>query len=234
VAAGTVPTEEELAARLSAVPATARRACGEIAELMAAHPTVGFMQACDIVVGCGMGGADQWRLLRLMWRYVADAVNRRRRVALLGAMQGVRTAVFGPPVWREFCTGTIEYRGEAGYEGAASAMACAKVCLAWNPTQFIHSWSERVLLAMAAGCAAVTDDRLLVRRELGDAVTLFDAAEPASARAAVDGLLRDSARRTDLALRGRRLVEAAHLWSHRVPGLIAVAAGAAGVGAAAA
>ena len=137
--------------------------------------------------------------------------------------------MFGPEVWREFCTGTIEYRGEVGYGGVAGAIACGRVCLAWNPTQFVHSWSERVLLAMAAGCAAVTDDRVLVRRELGDAVEVFDAGAPGTARAAVDALLKDGDARTALALRGRRAVEAGHLWKHRVPGLIAVAAGAAGV-----
>lgn len=162
-----------------------------------------------------------------MFRVVIPAVNRRRRIALVKAMQGISTAVFGGEAWREVCTGTIRYAGQVPYADVAERLTTARVCLAWGPTQFTHSFSERVLLSMAAGCATVADDRLFLRRHFvdrrsdGACLRLFDAAAPASARAAVEQVLNDREASLAMAVRGRRAIKAAHLWRHRVDTLLA-------------
>jgi hypothetical protein len=89
------------------------------------------------------------------------------------------------------------------------------VGLAWGPTQFVHSYSERIMLAMAAGCAAVSDDRLLVRRDFPGLCGLYDAGRPESAREACERLLADPAGSIAMAARGRAWVGERCLWRHR-------------------
>ncbi len=229
VVLGSIHSPAELDTARSKLPERLLRSCDEIVELMYAHPWMAFEQALDITVGADGVIPGHWPLASAVFQLVSATLNRRRRVALVQAMQGVPTVVFGAEAWREFCTGTIRYAGDVPYDRVAEAMAGARVCLAWGPTQFAQSFSERILLSMAAGCATVADDRLMVRRHfrtddpaLACAAT-FDAGAPESARAEVDRLLADRASALELAQRGRAEVERAHLWDHRVGALLDLA-----------
>jgi hypothetical protein len=245
VVAGSIDTADEVARRRETIPESLRPAADEMVELLLARPDLGFEQALDACLGPRGVMTGLWATAAGLFRYVTCAVNRRRRTALVGALRGLDVLVHGPECWREFCTGTIRYGGEVPYDGVSAAFARGRVLLAWGPTQFTHSFSERLLLGMGAGCACASDDRLLVRRHFApsvsphapagagrlpppdparDAVALFDAGEPAHARAVVEHLLRDDNLRTALAQRGRAEVEARHLWVHRVPALINLAA----------
>lgn len=228
--AGSIQSESELAARSSAVSPDHQPTVTEIVNLMLEHPWLSFAQACDIVRP-GLAAPDQWRLLRVLWRATADRVNTARRVRTVQALQGLDVTVFGPDTWTAHCTGTIRYAGELAYADVPKAMARAKVCIAWGPTQFTHSYSERQLLSMASGCATLSDDRLMVRRELPVGVLRYNAADPASARALAEVLLADPAQRIALAMSARSEVASKHLWTHRVPQLVEIAAGASGLSA---
>jgi hypothetical protein len=108
-----------------------------------------------------------------------------------------------------------------GYADIPAAFARGRVALAWGPTQFVHSYSERIMLAMAAGSAAVSDDRLLVRRDFPGLCALYHAGEPATARAACEGLLADPEAAIERAMRARKWVEDRCLWSARVGQILA-------------
>lgn len=220
--AGSIQTDEELAERSSGVPAPLRSAVDDMVALMLEHPWMSFIQACDITAP-GVATADQWRLIRILWRATVDRVNTKRRIRTVEALQGLDTTVYGPSIWTKHCTGTIKYAGELAYADVPHAMAKAKVCIAWGPTQFTHSYSERQLLSMAAGCATLSDDRLLARQELGDACAFYNPANPSSLRALAERYLSDTAARVSLATIGRNQAEAKHLWNHRVPALIEIA-----------
>ncbi len=232
--AGSIHTELELERKRERIPAPLRRAADDIVELLAPRPSMPFEQAMDVVLAPNQTPAGQWALAAMLWEYAVAAVNRRRRVALVRAMQGVRTVVLGGAAWAEFCTGTIEHRADVPYNELPGALASARVCLAWGPTQFAHSFSERLLLALAAGCATVADDRLMIRREfasagVGACVSLFDAHGPESpmrCRAAVDELLNNAGRRHAMASAGRAIVERAHLWHHRTDLLASISSAA--------
>lgn len=223
LATGTIHTRAELVKLREALPAALREAADEVVRFQAEHPLASFGQACELCLPTGVFASDHWRLLQMIWRYTTATLNRTRRLAMVRAMQGVTTAVIGPEAWREVCTGTIEYHGPAAYAELPTWFARARVCLAWGPTQFVHSYSERVLLAMAGGCACVADDRVMARRELGDACAWFDGASPEAARAEVDRLMGDGAARLELAATGRLAVEKGHLWRHRIETIVAVA-----------
>ncbi len=214
--AGSIHTTEELIRLRNAIPVGVRGAADEMVRFMLAAPHAAFGQAFELCAPSGVYGSDQWQYLQILWRYVTAALNRERRGRLVRAMQGVRTVVIGTEAWREFCTGTIEYRGEASYERLPGWFSRARTCLAWGPTQFVHSFSERLLLALAGGCACAADDRALVRAEFSSCVDLFDAASPESARASVERLLADRALAAAMGARGRSLVETRHLWDHRL------------------
>ncbi|MBL4591242.1 MAG: glycosyltransferase family 1 protein, partial [Phycisphaerales bacterium] len=88
------------------------------------------------------------------------------------------------------------------------------------------------MLAMAAGCASISDDRLIVRRDfIGEqnCVGLYDSARPATARGCVDKVLANPDAAIEMSKRGRRIVEERHLWEHRLetilahPGVVSVA-----------
>ncbi|MBL0927740.1 MAG: glycosyltransferase family 1 protein [Phycisphaerales bacterium] len=221
---GSIHTEAELAALRAAIPAPLRRPADDAADLMARHPALTFEDAADLTVGAAGTPTGQWGLLALLWRYVIPAVNRSRRLALLGAMQGVSAAVHGPESWAEHCTGTLRYAGPVAYREVPRVLAGARAHLALGPTQFAHAFSERLLLSMAAGCATVADDRVMIGRHFGpdSGVATFPAGEPGAARAAVDRLLSDPAAAAGAGLAARRAVADAHLWAHRLPALAAV------------
>jgi glycosyltransferase involved in cell wall biosynthesis len=101
-----------------------------------------------------------------------------------------------------------------------------KVSVAVNPTQFVHGFSERLLLSLAAGCATVTDDRLWVRENFTHpnirAAVGFVANQPAQLRECVENLLASTSARVQIAQAGRTLVEEKHLWAHRIDSLLRV------------
>lgn len=251
---GSIHTEAEVAAVRAKAPGRLLRGADEIVELMVAHPWMPFEQAAEVALAPMGALVGDWNLLTGVWKYVSAAVNRRRRVALVRAMEGAPTVVYGAEAWKEFCRGgagapdrsTIEFRGDLPYAETSAALKRARACLAWGPTQFTHSFSERLLLSLGAGCATVADDRLLVRRHFAcegvgaeavratasagadvkrsTCVRVFDAADAASARAAVEALLADPERRAAMGLAGRDEIERAHLWAHRVDTIAAVGA----------
>lgn len=218
VVTGSIHTEGELSAMRERMPAGMRGRADEIVGLLVEHPWMAFEQALDVVL-CGANvPPGQWRLAAMLWRYATAAVNRKRRMAMVRGMQGVRTAVYGPESWRECCGGTIEYRGEVGYGELPGVLAGAKVGLAWGPTQFTHTFSERLLLSMGAGCATVADDRLMVRREfrVGEELLVHAPGDAGDARAQVERLLGDEGLRVEMARQGREAVARGHLWENRL------------------
>lgn len=192
----------------------------EVVAMMVADPRVGYLQAVDLVMGSRGVITGEWKTAQLFWRLCVMMVNRTRRVRAVQSLQGLRVGVFGSAAWREFCTGTVSYGGEVAYGEIASAFGRGRVGLAWGPTQFVHSYSERIMLAMSAGCAAVSDDRLLVRRDFGGACGLYNAGDPSTARAVCDRVLASPDQAVEMARRGRALVEERCLWEHRVPALL--------------
>ncbi|MEO1129932.1 MAG: glycosyltransferase [Planctomycetota bacterium] len=225
VVTGSIHSEAELDGMRTRLPHAFRPATDEMIGLLDAHPTMPFEQALDIALGTANIPPGQWRLASSLWHYVVASVNRRRRIRFLRAMQGVRTFVYGGAAWKDVCDGTIKYQGSVGYDDIPEILGLAKVSLAWGPTQFTHSFSERLLLSMGAGCATVADDRLMVQRmfpvEPADtstglaAATVYPPHQPQLARHAVQRLLADDDMRIDMARRGRAIVEERHLWAHR-------------------
>jgi hypothetical protein len=216
IVAGSIHTPEELETLRACLPAALHGACAEMIELLARHPWMPFEQSMDLSLGVRSISTDRWALVAAIWRFVTASVNRRRRTELVHALRGLPVEVWGLDAWRPFCTGTIRYRGAFEYADSGRTLAGAKVSLAWGPTQFTHSFSERVLLSMAAGCATVADDRMLARARLGPGAALYDASRPQDAADLIRDLLHDEPRRLDLARTGRDIVERQHLWEHRL------------------
>lgn len=219
--AGTIATDAELDSFRKVVPDVLHKPCDEAAELIARHPSLSFVQAFELTVPAGLLANDYWLLMQICSRYVVAKANRIRRTAAIDALQGLPVAVHGPENWRELCNGTIEYRGELPYDRLAPAMRESRVMFAWNPTQFTHSFSERVLLSMASGCATLTDDRPLVRTSFAHepqspCVSLYRADDVSHLRAQAERLLSDDESAHTLAASGRACVERSHLWKHRV------------------
>jgi hypothetical protein len=219
--AGTIATDDELRAFLRPVPELLHKPCEHAAELIAHNPSLSFVQAFELTVPPGLLANDYWLLMQICSRYVVAKANRIRRIAAVNALQGLPVAVHGPEVWKELCTGTIEYRGELPYDKVAETMRASRVMLAWNPTQFTHTFSERVLLSMASGCATLTDGRPLVRSQFaadasGPCVAMYRSDDHASLRDQADRLLKDDAYAGEIAAAGRACVERSHLWKHRV------------------
>ena len=199
------------------------------AGMMAVSPQMAFSQAFDLALPGGVYASDHWMLLHAVWRYATAHANTARRVMIAHSMQGVPTMVIGPQAWKDHCTGTLRYGGELPYQDLPALLRQTRVTLAWGPTQFAHTYSERLLLSMAAGCATVTDDRLttrvqFVQDEQRPACLITDVSSPEQAREAVDSLLERTDAAADIAMRGRAAVENNHLWSHRLNTFAAAAA----------
>lgn len=231
VVLGSIHSQAELDAMRAKLPVRLHSACDEIVEILSRYPWTSFEQALDITVGADGVIPGHWPLASAVFQVVSATMNRRRRVALVRAMQGVNTVVFGGVAWEEFCTGSIRFAGDVPYDRVAETMATARVCLAWGPTQFTHSFSERILLSMAAGCATVADDRLMVRRHFFTdestraCAATYDASDPESARCEVERLIAAPASAIEIARRGRAEIERAHLWDHRVGAMLDIADG---------
>ncbi len=215
VVTGSITAQAEIDAALACMTPPVAAMIREIVAIMTADAGVGYLQALDLVMGSRSVITGEWRTAQAFWRVCVAMVNRARRARAVQALQGLRVGVFGSDAWREFCTGSIEYAGPVGYEAVPGAFAKGRVALAWGPTQFAHSYSERIMLAMAAGSAAVSDDRLLVRRDFPGLCALYDAGRPESARDACEGLLADPDAAIGRALRARAWVAERCLWRHR-------------------
>jgi hypothetical protein len=146
---------------------------------------------------------------------------------LLHALAGLRVTVAGSDAWRDLLPQGANFVGQVDYHQISAWTQRSKVCVALNPTQFVHGFSERLLLSLAGGAATITDDRLWVRecftsRSIAAAVG-FSANAPQQLRANIEQLLADNETRRAYAVRGRALVEAQHLWVHRLPVLLKMA-----------
>lgn len=222
VVSGSIHFEPEVAALKRQVPPAYLPAWATIVDWLVEEPHTSFEQAADVVLTPMGFRPGDWTLLSSLWPSVMAEVNRRRRLSLVESLQGLDTLVIGGATWKPHCTGTIRHAGDIAYADLPSALTRARVALAWGPTQFAHSFSERLLLGLAAGCAVVADDRRLVRQVFAspgqpEFVRLFDARYPKAAREAVESLLAQPAVRHAMASMGRLAVAKGHLWRHRVP-----------------
>jgi len=232
--AGTIHPAAELDAVWRNLPDNLRPGLQDMVDLLLASPHTTFEQAADVIMGPRGVFTGDWPLLSTLWRIVTMTVNTRRRVAITRSLQGLRVSVFGPPAWQEVCTGTLRYAGDVDYARVSEPLCRSRVSIAWGPTQFAHSFSERVLLSLAAGCATVADDRLLQRTYFRVAVPggstngahlgVFAAQRPEQCRAWVELLLADRETCGQWGAAGRGLVASGHMWDHRLPGLAALAA----------
>jgi hypothetical protein len=216
VLAGSIHTEAEINTQLSKLPAPQQALVREIAALILRDPGLGYVQAADLIDP----SPRSWELDQQQWRVTNMIVNRVRRTSVVKALQGLRAVVYGSDAWKPHCTGTIKHGGNAAYADIPRALADARVAVAWGPTQFAHSYSERIMLAMAAGCAPISDDRHLVRRDFPDSCAIYNAASPKTARAACEHLLANPTQALELAARARAQAERDCLWEHRVEQLI--------------
>ncbi len=227
VVTGSVWSQEAINDHFADYDHSSQQLIASIANLMIQSPWMGFVAASDLVLGTVDIITGNWNTQRHLWSIVTAIVNRHRRIKTVEALQGLRVGVFGSDSWEPHCTGTIAYAGEIDYADSASAFARSRVALAWGPTQFVHSYSERIMQAMAAGCAVVADDRLLVRRDFnspsnpaGPTVKLFDWSNPANARAAVDSVLADPASAVGMATNARVHAEQNCLWTNRTKAIV--------------
>ncbi len=224
VVTGSVRTEQEMTQGVSSLPIEQRKVLHEIVRLMLQNPHLGYIAAVDLVLGTDGVITGDWKAQKQLWYLSIAILNRFRRIGTVQALQGLKVGVFGSAAWKEHCTGTIEYAGEVSYSECSSAFAQGRVGLAWGPTQFVHSYSERIMQAMAGGACTVCDDRLLVERDFpAGSHTRFDWADFSNARAAVDERLGDLAGLVETARAGREHVELSCLWEHRVEAMIASA-----------
>jgi hypothetical protein len=216
VIAGTIVSPADLNTLQRNLPEQLRQPCTLAADLVSTHPHVSPLQALELFMPPGLRVTNQWHLLQLCTRYMIAAANRSRRLNLTRSLQGLPVRVYGNEPWRDECTGTIEYRGALEYAMLPRVLASSRIAVAWNPTQFTHSLSERVLLCMAAGCATITDDRPLVRHQFTqEMIEQYRADAPETLRARVETLLGDPDRCDAMGRAGRAEVQRGHLWDHR-------------------
>lgn len=222
---GTIHTQPELDAMRSELPEPLHPTCDAVIDLLSKTPHLSFCQAFDLCLTAGITSPDHWRLLSSVQKYTTAVVNRARRSQLVVGLREIPTLLVGPAAWEEFCGGNIQYGGEIPYDQVASNLARARVSLAWGPTQFAHTYSERLLLSMAAGCATISDDRVMSGRDFAPdggpasppACALVDFSHPEEVAEVANLLLSSPEQSALLAARGRKAVEAGHLWEHRLP-----------------
>ena len=161
-------------------------------------------------------------------------MNRFRRIETVQSLQGLRVGVFGSNEWIKHCTGTIHYAGQASYAQCAQAFSRGRIGLAWGPTQFVHSYSERIMQAMAGGACVVADDRMMVRHDFNGSMSatptsptakLFDwsGTNLNAARQAIEYQLAHPHESLEMARRGRIHAEKTCLWEHRVDQMMSLA-----------
>ncbi|RNC82952.1 MAG: glycosyltransferase family 1 protein [Phycisphaera sp.] len=228
VVAGSIHDEQGVRDLKWALPPQTHPWIDEIIELMLTDAYMSFEQALDCVCGSKSVITGNWPMAAGIWRAVMADLNRRRRIALVESLQGLDVAVFGGESWQGICTGTLVHKGPANYSEIPAALQSGRVCLAWGPTQFPQTFSERLLLSMAAGCASVAENRYLVRQHFSSAdestqVVTFDPNQLGGARVAIEDLLNDPDRLHRIASNGRAEVERSHLWQRRVDKLVSLA-----------
>ncbi|MGD9693548.1 MAG: glycosyltransferase [Phycisphaerales bacterium] len=216
--------QSELDDMRARIPFKLQKGADDAVRLLLQHPHMTFEQAADLTLSTQGVLTGEWNILSSLWKYATAAVNRQRRVKLALALDGLPVVIHGSEAWTDICSSSksLEYRGNLPYAEIPGALARSRVCLAYGPTQFTHSFSERLLLSLAGGCATVADDRILARAHFAredqpELLTLVDAADPQHARYAVEAILKDPDRRASMARAARDEVERAHLWSHRIP-----------------
>jgi glycosyl transferase family 1 len=198
-----------------------------LADLMIRDPKLGYVAACDLTLGSRGIITGKWSTQSYLWSLVIAIVNRHRRIETVKALQGLKVGVFGSDEWAKHCSGTIHYAGQATYAQCADAFSRGRIGLAWGPTQFVDSYSERIMQAMAGGACVVADDRFMVRHDFNGSMaeshtdptaTLFDWSmnKLPETRAKIDELLANPDRALAQARRGRVHVENTCLWEHRV------------------
>lgn len=203
----------------------------DIANMMIRDPHLGYVAACDIALGSRGIITGKWITQKHLWNLVIAIVNRFRRIETVKALQGLKVGVFGTDEWAKHCSGTIHYAGQATYAECAGAFERGRVALAWGPTQFVHSYSERIMQAMAGGACVVADDRMMVRHDFNGTMSansefptakLFDwsGTNIAAAREAIDYQLAHPQESLEMAKRGRLLAEKTCLWEHRVDAMM--------------
>ncbi len=227
IAAGSIHSDAELDRALESLPEALRMVAKGAGDLLASNPSLTFTQAFDYVLPPGMVSPDHWRMLSAVWRIATARANTLRRVRIVRAMQGLPLAVFGPAAWEPHCTGTIRYLGEVAYADLPATLARARLCLCWGPTQFAHTFSERLLLSLGAGCATLSDERLIARAYFAgeNACAAFaNFGDPIAVRESAEEILSDPEVCAEFGRRGREAVEQGHLWSHRVQRFASAAA----------
>lgn len=220
VAAGSIHSDEELENSLKTLPEPLRPVAAGAGELLASNPSLTFTQAFDYVLPAGMVSPDHWRMLSAVWRIATARANTLRRVRVIGAMQGMPVTVFGPDAWEAHTKGSVRYGGEIAYDALSTMLARARTCLCWGPTQFAHTFSERLLLSLGAGCASISDERLVARAYFAGenpCAAFVNFADPAQVRETVEEVLGDPQVCAEMGRRGREAVAQGHLWSHRIP-----------------
>lgn len=220
---GTVATDTQLEEMRAMVPAGLRVAAEDIARLRLEHPWMSFTQAWELCAPTGLHSQTHWDLLHAVFVYTTAVVNSARRLALVRSLGGLSVTVLGKGPWQSAGTRGLTVVPEVAYRELPAWFARARVALAVNPTQFVHGFSERLLLSLAGGAASVTDDRLWVRREFGACTERFAVERPEACRAAVEGLLSDRGRAAAMGAAGRAVVAGGHLWRHRLQTVALVA-----------
>ncbi|MFO0857700.1 MAG: glycosyltransferase [Phycisphaerales bacterium] len=224
---GSIASEADLANLLAQVPAALHRYCDEIVQLKLAEPMLSFGQAFELVMPSPLICPDHWGILAVVFRYTTAVLNRIRRTSMLRAMKGMRVTLLGTSSWSADVEQArtegvkIDFVQDVPYRELPQYFARAKVCVAINPTQFTHAFSERLLLSLAGGCGTITDRRLTVTKNFANdetphCVELCDLKHVESVREAADRLLRDGDHRISMSVRGREDVERSHLWAHRL------------------
>lgn len=222
VVSGSIRTQEEIEAQLTRMPTELGAMARDMVHLMLSDAHLGYLAAADLVMGTRGVVTGDWKTLRMLWGLVIAIVNRERRRRAVHALQGLRVGVFGSDAWSIECTGTLSYMGEVEYARNAEAFARGRVALAWGPTQFVHSYSERIMQAMGSGAAVIADDRLMVRRDFKDTCEVFDWSHPSHAREAIDRVLSRPDKGLEMGKRGRSFVEQRCLWKHRIETMLSV------------
>lgn len=228
--AGWIAPEAELARQKALVPAALHESCEEIVRLRLRNPVMSFGHAYDLAMPLGLHASDPWGLMSVVFAYTTSKLNRVRRVRVIQSLGGLNVGLLGDPSLREMEKEAdgVRYLGQAEYHELPGWLKRTKVSIALGPTQFVHSFSERLLLSLAAGCATVADDRHWVREQFGQeggpgCVDTFPIEWAPNVREPVEKLLADPARRAAMGTAGRAIVAREHLWRHRVPVVMSVA-----------
>ena len=125
---GSIHDESEIDLLRRSLPARLVPVCEQMAQLLCRYPWMAFEQALDICIGAEQIICGHWPTAARLFNVITGTVNRRRRVGLIQAMQGIETVVYGSHAWREFCSGTNTYGGQLTYAEVPKSLAAAGAC----------------------------------------------------------------------------------------------------------